>query len=150
MKKLLLAVLGSGASRACPGFNHRHRFQRRDLFKIAQDIKRIRRKRGHPDRSPPNGGSFENINLLAAGKVDLAIMQLDVLRFVAEIMLKETGLSILEEAKVALDLYLEEIRVVAKNPEIRTLAQLQGKRVAIEPRRAARRSPPRFCLPASA
>lgn len=105
-------------------------------FKIAEDIKQIAEKEGIPIEVVQTNGSFDNINLLAAGKVDLAIMQLDVLRFVTEIMLKESGLNILQEAKVALNLYLEEIHIIAKNPEIRTLQQLQGKRVAVGPEKS--------------
>ena len=105
-------------------------------FKIAQDIKQIAEKEGIPIHIVQTNGSFDNINLLAAGKVDLAIMQLDVLRFVAEILLKETGLNVLQEAKVALNLYLEEIHILTKNPEIRTLQQLAGKRVAVGPEKS--------------
>ena len=105
-------------------------------YKIAQDIKQIAEKEGIPVEVIQTGGSFDNINLLGAGKVDLAIMQLDVLRFVTEIMLKETGLNVLKEAKVALNLYLEEIHIIAKNPEIRTVQQLQGKRVAVGPEKS--------------
>ena len=105
-------------------------------FKIAEDMKRIAEKENIPIDVVQTNGSFDNINLLAAGKVDLAIMQLDVLRFVTEIMLKESGLNILQEAKVALNLYLEEIHIIAKNPEIRTLRQLQGKRVAVGPEKS--------------
>jgi TRAP transporter TAXI family solute receptor len=105
-------------------------------FKIAQDIKQIAEKEGIPIEIVPTNGSFDNINLLASGKVDLAIMQLDVLRFVAELMLKETGLNILQEAKVALNLYLEEIHIIARNPAIRTLKQLEGKRVAVGPEKS--------------
>ena len=105
-------------------------------FKIAQDIKQIAEKEGIPIEVVQTNGSFDNINLLAAGKVDLAIMQLDVLRLIAELMLKETGLNVLDEAKVALNLYLEEIHVIAKNPEIRTFQHLQGKRVAVGPEKS--------------
>ena len=105
-------------------------------FKIAQDIKQIAEKEGIPIHVVQTNGSFDNINLLAAGKVDLAIMQLDVLRFVAEILLKETGLNVLQEAKVALNLYLEEIHILTKNPEIRTVQQLEGKRVAVGPEKS--------------
>lgn len=105
-------------------------------FKIAEDIKRVAEKEGIPIEVVQTNDSFDNINLLAAGKVDLAIMQLDVLRFVTEIMLKESGLNILEEAKVALNLYLEEIHIIAKNPDIRTLEQLRGKRVAVGPEKS--------------
>src|SRR4029450_2537306 len=105
-------------------------------FKIAQDIKQVAEKDGIPIEIIQTNGSFDNINLLGAGKVDLAIMQLDVLRFVAEIMLKETGVNVLQEAKVALNLYLEEIHVIAKDPSIFTIKQLQGKRVAVGPEKS--------------
>ena len=105
-------------------------------FKIAQDIKQIAEKEGIPVEVIQTGGSFDNINLLGTGKVDLALMQLDVLRFVAEVMLKETGLNVLQEAKVALNLYLEEIHIITKDPNIRTVQQLQGKRVAVGPEKS--------------
>jgi TRAP transporter TAXI family solute receptor len=105
-------------------------------FKIAQDIKQLAEKEGIPVEVVVTGGSFENINLLGAGKVDLAIMQLDVLRFVAEIMKKEAGVNVLQEAKVALNLYLEEIHVIAKDPAIRTFDQLQGKKVGVGPEKS--------------
>lgn len=105
-------------------------------FKIAQDIKRIAEQEGIPVEIVQTGGSFDNINLLGAGKVDLAIMQLDVLRFVTEVMLKESGINVLEEAKVALNLYLEEIHIITKDPNIQTLQQLEGKRVAVGPEKS--------------
>lgn len=105
-------------------------------FKIAQDIKNIAEKEGIPIEVIQTNGSFENINLLGSGKVDLAIMQLDVLRFVAEIMLKETGLNVLQEAKVVLNLYPEEIHVITKNDNIRTIQDLQGKKVAFGPEKS--------------
>ena len=105
-------------------------------FKIAQDIKQIAEKDGIPIEIIQTNGSFDNINLLGAGKVDLAIMQLDVLRFVAEIMLKETGINVLQETKVVLNLYLEEIHVIAKNENIRTLSQLEGKKVSVGPEKS--------------
>ena len=105
-------------------------------FKIAQDIKQIAEKDGIPIEIIPTNGSFDNINLLGAGKVDLALMQLDVLRFVAEIMLKETGINVLQETKVVLNLYLEEIHVIAKDKNIRSLNQLQGKKVSVGPEKS--------------
>ena len=105
-------------------------------FKIAQDINQIAEKEGIPIHVVQTNGSFDNINLLAAGKVDLAIMQLDVLRFVAEVMRKETGVNVLQEAKVALNLYLEEIHILTKNPDIRTVQQLEGKRVSVGPEKS--------------
>ena len=105
-------------------------------FKIAQDIKAIAEKEGIPIEIIPTNGSFDNINLLGAGKVDFAIMQLDVLRFVTEIMLKESGVNVLQEAKAALNLYLEEIHIIAKDPSIHLFSQLQGKRVAVGPEKS--------------
>jgi TRAP transporter TAXI family solute receptor len=105
-------------------------------FKIAQDIKQLVEKDGIPIEIIQTGGSFDNINLLGGGKVDLAIMQLDVLRFVAEIMLKETGINVLQETRVVLNLYLEEIHVIARDENIRTLNQLQGKKVSVGPEKS--------------
>ncbi|HEX7233339.1 MAG TPA: TAXI family TRAP transporter solute-binding subunit [Candidatus Binatia bacterium] len=105
-------------------------------FKIAQDIKQVAEKEGIPIEIIQTNGSFDNINLLGAGKVDLAILQLDVLRFVAEIMLKETGFDVMQEAKVVLNLYPEEIHIIAKDPKIRTVQELQGKRVAVGPEKS--------------
>jgi TRAP transporter TAXI family solute receptor len=105
-------------------------------FKIAQDIKQIADKEGIEIEVVPTNGSFDNINLLGSGKVDLAIMQLDVLRFVAEIMLKETGFNVLQEAKVVLNLYPEEIHVLTKDDKIKTIQDLQSKRVAVGPEKS--------------
>ena len=41
-------------------------------FKIAQDIKQVAEKEGIPIEVIQTNGSFENVNLLGAGKVDLA------------------------------------------------------------------------------
>ena len=105
-------------------------------FRIAQDIKQVVENEGIPIEVIQTNGSFENVNLLGAGKVDLAILQLDVLRFVAEIMLKETGLNVLQEAKVVLNLYPEEIHIITNNVEIRTIQDLQGKKVAVGPEKS--------------
>src|SRR4030095_7666598 len=105
-------------------------------FKIAQDIKQLVEKDGIPIEIIQTGGSFDNINLLGGGKVDLAIMQLDVLRFVAEVMLKETGINVLQETRVVLNLYLEEIHVIAKNETICTMSQLEAKKVSVGPEKS--------------
>lgn len=105
-------------------------------FNIAQDIRQLVAKDGIPVKVIETGGSFENVNLLGAGKVDLAIMQLDVLRFVAEIMRKEAGLNVLQEIKVVLNLYPEEIHIIARDPAIRTLNHLEGKKVSVGPERS--------------
>ena len=105
-------------------------------FKIAQDIKQVAEKDGIPIEVIQTNGSIENVNLLGAGKVDLAIMQLDVLRFVAEIMLKETGVNVLQEARVVLNLYPEEIHIITKNDKIKTIQDLQGKKVGVGPEKS--------------
>lgn len=105
-------------------------------FRIAQDIKQIAEPAGLPIEIMQTNGSFDNINLLGSGKVDLAIMQLDVLRFVTEIMLKQSGVNVLQEARVVLNLYPEEIHIISRNDKIRTIKDLQGKRVAVGPEKS--------------
>ncbi|HUD00555.1 MAG TPA: TAXI family TRAP transporter solute-binding subunit [Candidatus Polarisedimenticolaceae bacterium] len=105
-------------------------------YKIAQDIKQIAEKEGIPIEIIPTNGSFDNINLLGAGKVDLAIVQLDVLKFVAELMQKEADFNVFEQAKVVLNLYLEEIHVITRNEGLLSLYQLENKKVAVGPQRS--------------
>ena len=105
-------------------------------YKIAQDIKQIAEKEGIPIEIISTNGSFDNINLLGAGKVDLAILQLDVLKFVSEIMQKEANFDVFEQAKVVLNLYLEEIHIITKNEGLLSLYQLEGKKVAVGPQRS--------------
>jgi TRAP transporter TAXI family solute receptor len=105
-------------------------------YKIAQDIKQIAEKEGIPIEIIPTNGSFDNINLLGAGKVDLAIVQLDVLKFVSEIMQKEADFNVFEQAKVVLNLYLEEIHVITRNEGLLSLYQLEDKKVAVGPQRS--------------
>jgi TRAP-type uncharacterized transport system substrate-binding protein len=111
-------------------------------YKIAQDIKQIAEKEGIPIEIISTNGSFDNINLLGAGKVDLAILQLDVLKFVSEIMQKEANFDVFEQAKVVLNLYLEEIHIITKNEGLLSLYQLEGKKVAVGPQRL---SAPKYC-----
>jgi TRAP-type uncharacterized transport system substrate-binding protein len=51
-------------------------------------------------------------------------------------MLKETGINVLQETKVVLNLYLEEIHVIAKSENTRTLSQLEGKKVSVGPEKS--------------
>ena len=60
-------------------------------FQIAQDIKNVAGKEGIDIQVMPTKGSIENIQLLGAGKVDLAIVQLDALRFVSDVLKQQTG-----------------------------------------------------------
>jgi uncharacterized protein len=102
-------------------------------YQIAQDIDRVAEKDGIPIEIVRTNGSFENINLLGAGKVDLAILQLDALKFVADALQARAGLNTLAELKVILNLYPEEIHVITKNAAIRSFEQLDGKKVAVGP-----------------
>ena len=103
-------------------------------YQIAQDIKQVAEKEGIPIEIQTNG-SFDNINLLGSEKVDLAILQLDVLKFTSEMMQAKANFNVLKELKVILNLYFEEIHVITKNDGIRSLDQLDGKKVAVGPER---------------
>jgi uncharacterized protein len=105
-------------------------------FQIAQDIKQIAEKEGIPVQIVQTNGSFDNINLLGSGKVDLAILQLDVLKFAADVLQAQADLNVLDEAKVILSLYPEEIHVITRNENIRSLYQLEGKKVSVGPERS--------------
>jgi uncharacterized protein len=105
-------------------------------YQIAQDIKRIAEKEGIPVEIIQTNGSFDNINLLGLEKVDLAILQLDVLKVTSDAMQAKAGFNVLKELKVILNLYFEEIHVITKNDGIRSLSQLEGKKVAVGPERS--------------
>jgi TRAP transporter TAXI family solute receptor len=105
-------------------------------YQIAVDIKQIAEKEGIPIEIIQTNGSFDNINLLGSGKADLAILQLDVLKFAFEVLKAEAGVSVLEETKAVLNLYPEEIHVITKSDSIRSLDQLAGKKVAVGPERS--------------
>jgi TRAP transporter TAXI family solute receptor len=105
-------------------------------YQIAQDIKQIAEKEGIPVEIIQTNGSFDNINLLGLEKVDLAILQLDVLKATSDAMQAKAGFNVLKEIKVILNLYFEEIHVITKNDGIRSLSQLEGKKVAVGPDRS--------------
>ena len=102
-------------------------------YQIAQDIKQIAEKEGIPIDVIQTNGSFDNINLLGLEKVDLAILQLDVLKVTSDAMQAKANFNVLKEMKVILNLYFEEIHVITKSDGIRSLSQLEGKRVAVGP-----------------
>jgi len=105
-------------------------------YQIAQDIKQIAEKEGIHVEIIQTNGSFDNINLLGLEKVDLAILQLDVLKVTSDAMQAKAGFNVLKEIKVILNLYFEEIHVITKNDGIRSLSQLEGKKVAVGPERS--------------
>ena len=102
---------------------------------IGEDIERVARNEGIAVELIQTNGSFDNINMVGAGKVDLALLQLDVLKFASDAM-QQAGVRVLDELKVVLNLYLEEIHVIAKNAGIRSLDELAGKKVAVGPEKS--------------
>jgi hypothetical protein len=61
----------------------------------------------------------------------LAIVQLDALRFVSDILKQQKGLDLFDSIKVILNLYPEEIHVLSSKSDIQTFYQLEGKRVSV-------------------
>ena len=102
-------------------------------FQIAQDIKNVVAKDGIEVQVMPTKGSLENLELLGGGKVDLAIVQLDALRFVSDVMKQDLGLNLFERIKVVLNLYPEEIHILTNKKDIQTFYNLEGKRVSVGP-----------------
>jgi uncharacterized protein len=100
-------------------------------FQIGQDIKNLATKDGVELQVAPTKGSIENIQLLGTGKVDLAIVQLDALRFASDVLKEHKGLELFDKVKVVLNLYPEEIHVLANKKDIQTFYHLEGKRVSI-------------------
>lgn len=100
-------------------------------FQIAQDIKNVAGKEGIDTQVMPTKGSIENIQLLGTGKVDLAIVQLDALRFVSDVLKQHKGLDLFDSIKVVMNLYPEEIHILSNKDDIQTFYQLEGKRVSV-------------------
>jgi len=102
-------------------------------YQIGRDIEQLAGNEGIPVELVRTNGSLENMNLVGAGKVDLAILQIDALKFAAETLQARTGMDVLKEVKIVLNLYFEEIHIIANNESIRSLEQLNEKRVAVGP-----------------
>ena len=100
-------------------------------FQIAQDVKSVAGKEGLDTQVMATKGSIENIQLLGTGKVDLAIVQLDALRFVTDVLKEEKGLDLFDRIKVIMNLYPEEIHVLSSKDDIQTFYQLEGKRLSV-------------------
>jgi len=100
-------------------------------FQIAQDIKKVAAKENIDLQVMPTKGSVENIQLLGAGKIDMAIVQLDAMRFVSDILKIQKGLDLFDSIKVVLNLYPEEIHVLTNKSDIQTFYQLDGKRISV-------------------
>ena len=131
MKKILLAAVLSLFAQAASAFTIATGPSDGTYFQIAQDIKNLAAKDGVELQVASTKGSLENIQLLGAGKVDLAIVQLDALRFVSDILKQQKGLDLFDSIKVILNLYPEEIHVLSNKNDIQTFYQLEGKRLSV-------------------
>ena len=131
MKKLVLAVFALVFSHSAWAFTIATGPAEATYFQIANDIKNLAAKDGVDLQVMPTQGSFENIKLLGSGKVELAIVQLDALRFVSDVLREQHGLNVFDKIKVVLNLYPEEIHVLSKNKEVQSFYQLEGKRVSV-------------------
>src|SRR5262245_13272682 len=131
MKVKLLVIVVCLYARAVFGFTIASGPEGGSYFQIAQDIKNLVAKDGVELQVTPSKGSLENIQLLGNGKIDLAIMQLDALRFVSDVLKQVKGLDVFDKIKVVLNLYPEEIHVLSNKNEIQTFYHLEGKRVSV-------------------
>ena len=102
-------------------------------FQIAQDIKNVAAKEGIDLQVMATKGSLENLDLLSNGKVDLAIVQLDALRFISDVVKQDLNVDVFYKIKVVLNLYPEEIHILTNKKDIQTFYNLQGKRVSVGP-----------------
>lgn len=102
-------------------------------FQIAQDIKNVAAKEGIDLQVVATKGSLENLDLLSNGKADLAIVQLDALRFISDVVKQDLNVDVFDKIKVVLNLYPEEIHILTNKKDIQTFYNLQGKRVSVGP-----------------
>ena len=131
MKEILLAIITCLYVPAAFAFTIATGLSDGSYFQIAQDIKNLVAKDGVELQITSTKGSLENIQLLGSGKVDLAIVQLDALRFVSDALKQQKGLDVFDKIKVVLNLYPEEIHVLSNKKEIQSFYHLEGKRVSV-------------------
>ena len=103
-------------------------------YKIAQDIQGVAAKDGVDVNVLATHGSFENIGLLGKGQADVGIVQLDALKYFADVMRDEGGLDVFERLKVILNLYPEEIHVLTRREEVSSFYDLENKKVSVGPK----------------
>ena len=82
----------------------------------------------------------ENVELLANGKADLAIVQLDALKYLTDVVKAQIGVNVLEKIKVVLNLYHEEIHILSNKKDIAAFYHLEGKRGFCRPARKRQRA----------
>jgi len=133
MKKILLALVLSFHAPTAWALTVATGPSDGSYFQIAQDIKNVAGKDGIDLQVMPTKGSLENLELLGSGKVDLAIVQLDALRFISDVIKKDLGLDLFDKIKVVLNLYPEEIHILTNKKDLQTFYNLEGKRVSVGP-----------------
>jgi TRAP transporter TAXI family solute receptor len=133
MKRIFLALIISLCAQTASALTIATGPSDGSYFQVAQDIKNVVGKEGIDLQVMPTKGSMENIELLSAGKVDLAIVQLDALRFISDVVKQDAGLDLFERIKVVLNLYPEEIHILTNKKEIQTFYHLEAKRVSVGP-----------------
>jgi TRAP transporter TAXI family solute receptor len=131
MKKMLLMVVLCLFAPAASAFTIATGPSDGSYFQIAQDIKNVAAKDGIQLQISSTKGSLENIQLLGSGKTELAIVQLDALRFVSDVLKAQKDLDLFDSIKVVLNLYPEEIHILSNKEDIRTFYHLEGKRVSV-------------------
>jgi len=131
MKKILLAIVVCLYAQTAFAFTIATGPSDGSYFRIAQDIKNLVAKEGIELEVVPTKGSIENLHLLGTGKADLAIVQLDALRFVSDVVKQLQGLDLFEQIKVVMNLYPEEVHIITNKKEIQTFYHLEGKRVSV-------------------
>ena len=104
--------------------------------RIGEDIKNLAEKEGLSVRLTTTGGSFENIELIGKGEADLGIVQLDALRYLADVAKAAGGINVFERLKVVLNLYPEEIHVLTNKPEITSFYHLEGRKISLGPEKS--------------
>jgi TRAP transporter TAXI family solute receptor len=131
MKRVILTIILSLVSQPVFAFTIATGPSGGSYIQVATDIQNLAAKEGVELQPTPTKGSLENIQLIGDGKVDLAVVQLDALRFASDVLKQYKGLDILEKIKVVLNLYPEEIHVLTNKTDIQTFYHLAGKRVSV-------------------
>ncbi len=131
MKRILLALILSFYTHVAWALTIATGPSDGSYFQIAQDIKNVVGKEGIDLQVMATKGSLENLELLTSGKADLAIVQLDALRFISDVAKQDLGVDVFEKIKVVLNLYPEEIHILTNKKDVQTFYNLEGKRVSV-------------------
>lgn len=78
-----------------------------------------------------SGGSAANIDALDIGDAQLAFSQSDVLAYAYEGTRTFEELGAIDSFSIVAPLYMEQVQIVTLNPDIKTVADLEGKTVSI-------------------